>query len=149
MNIAEAAKEINDKGISFSDKALQDIAVINKAVSEVLDLTIDALTQESVEKAKMVEPLEQVLDSLNRKIKNGHIQRLQQGDCTMELGFILADLLTGYERISDHCSNIAVCIIEIANDSFQTHEYLNQLKSGEEEEFSRMYGEYLEKYRLN
>lgn len=149
LNIAEAAKEVNDKGIAFSEKALQDIAVINKAVSEVLNLTIDALTQESVEKAKMVEPLEQVIDSLNRRIKNGHIQRLQQGDCTMELGFILADLLTGYERISDHCSNIAVCIIEIANDSFQTHEYLNQLKSGEEAEFSRMYEDYLEKYRLN
>lgn len=149
LNIAEAAKEVNDKSISFSEKALQDIAVINKAVAEVLDLTIEALTQEDVEKAKMVEPLEQVIDSLNRKIKNGHIQRLQQGDCTMELGFILADMLTGYERISDHCSNIAVCIIEIANDSFQTHEYLNQVKSGEEAEFSRMYQEYKEKYRLN
>ena len=147
MNIAEAAKEINDKGISFSEKALQDIAVINGAVAEVLGLTMEALAQESVEKAKMVEPLEQVIDSLNRKIKNGHIQRLQQGDCTMELGFILADMLTGYERISDHCSNIAVCIIEIANDSFQTHEYLNQLKSGEEADFSRMYQEYKEKYR--
>ena len=149
LNIAEAAKEINDKGISFSEKALQDIAVINSAVAEVLDLTMAALAQEDVEKAKMVEPLEQVIDSLNRKIKNGHIQRLQQGDCTMELGFILADMLTGYERISDHCSNIAVCIIEIANDSFQTHEYLNQLKSGEEADFSRMYQEYKEKYRLN
>lgn len=149
LNIAEAAKEVNDKGISFSDKALQDISVINKAVTEVLDLTIDALIHEDVEKAKMVEPLEQVVDNLNRKIKNGHIQRLQQGDCTMELGFILADMMTGYERISDHCSNIAVCIIEIANDSFQTHEYLNHLKSGDEGDFSRMYQEYKEKYRLN
>lgn len=149
LNIAEAAKEVNDKSISFSEKALQDISVINKAVAEVLDLTIEALAQEDVEKAKMVEPLEQVIDSLNRKIKNGHIQRLQQGDCTMELGFILSDMMTGYERISDHCSNIAVCIIEIANDSFQTHEYLNQVKSGEEAEFSRMYQQYKEKYRLN
>lgn len=149
LNIAEAAKEVSDKKITFSDKAMQDIAVISKAVTEVLDLAITALIQEDIETAKMVEPLEQVIDSLNRKIKNGHIKRLQQGDCTMELGFILADLLTGYERIADHCSNIAVCFIEIANDSFETHEYLNQLKSGEEAEFSRMYQEYKEKYRLS
>lgn len=149
LNIAEAAKEVSDKKIAFSDKAMQDIAVISKAVTEVLDLAMTALIQEDIVTAKMVEPLEQVIDSLNRKIKNGHIQRLQQGDCTMELGFILSDLLTGYERIADHCSNIAVCFIEIANDSFETHEYLNQLKSGEEAEFSRMYQEYKEKYRLS
>ena len=149
LNIAEAAKEVNDKNIAFSEKALQDIAVINKAVAEVLNLAITALVHEDIQTAKMVEPLEQVIDSLNRKIKNGHIKRLQQGDCTMELGFILSDLLTGYERIADHCSNIAVCFIEIANDSFETHEYLNQLKSGEEADFSRMYQEYKEKYRLS
>lgn len=148
LNIAEAAKEVSDKGITFSEKAKQDIAVINRAVSEVLELAIAALVEEDIAIAKKVEPLEQVIDSLNRKIKNGHIQRLQQGDCTMELGFILSDLLTGYERIADHCSNIAVCFIEIANDSFETHEYLNQLKSGEEAEFSAMYDSYKAKYRL-
>lgn len=148
LNIAEAAKEIHDKNITFSPKATSDISIITKAVSEILDLSIDALVNEDFEKAKHVEPLEQVIDRLKRVIKNGHISRLRQGDCTMELGFILSDLLTNYERISDHCSNIAVCFIEIAHGSFETHEYLNQVKTGGEKEFSEMYNTYKEKYYI-
>ncbi|MEE1224422.1 MAG: Na/Pi cotransporter family protein, partial [Clostridia bacterium] len=112
LNIAEAAKEIYDKGITFSDSAKADIDIITNAVSEILDITVDFMVNEDLEKAKNIEPLEQVIDRLKRVIKNGHISRLRQGDCTMELGFILSDLLTNYERISDHCSNIAVCFIE-------------------------------------
>ncbi len=148
LNIAETAKEIHTKKIDFSDEAKQDIAIITDAVSEILDLAISALTTDDLEVAKSVEPLEQVIDRLNRKIKNGHVSRLRQGDCTMELGFILSDLLTNYERISDHCSNIAVCFIEITNDSFETHEYLSQLKSGEQSEFSEMYESYKQKYYI-
>ena len=147
LNIAEVAKEINDKKIDFSDKAKMDIEVISAAVGETLDLTIGALVNDDVEIAKSVEPLEQVIDNLKRKIKNGHISRLRQGDCTVELGFILSDLLTNYERISDHCSNIAVCLIEIANDSFETHEYLSQVKSSGEE-FNKMYEVYNQKYYI-
>ena len=146
LNIAEAAKEVYDKEISFSDKAKQDIALINEATSETLALAIRSLAEENLEVAKNVEPLEQVIDRLKRKIKNGHISRLRQGDCTMELGFILSDLLTNFERISDHCSNIAVCVIEIAHDSFETHEYLSQIKSGAETEFGEMYEAYKQKY---
>ncbi len=145
LNIAEAAKEIYDKQVTFSPKATEDLKVITAATTEILELAIDSLTYEDLEKAKLVEPLEQVIDRLKRVIKNGHISRLRQGDCTMELGFILSDLLTNYERISDHCSNIAVCVIEISRDSFQTHEYLNQVKSGGEE-FNEMYKEYKQKY---
>ena len=148
LNVAEVAKEINDKEITFSDSAIADIKVITNAVDEVLDLAIKALVNDDLSIAKCVEPLEQVIDNLKRKIKTGHISRLRQGDCTMELGFILSDLLTNYERISDHCSNIAVCCIEISHDSFETHEYLNQLKSGSVEEFKNMYDEYTEKYAL-
>ena len=101
-----------------------------------------------MELAKKVEPLEQVIDRLKRKIKNGHISRLRNGDCTMELGFILSDLLTNFERISDHCSNIAVCLIEINHDSMETHEYLNRLKSGEIKEFADMYEEYKAQYYM-
>lgn len=147
LNIAEVAKEIHDKKIAFSDKAKKDLAIITAAVGETLDLAITALVNDDVEIAKSVEPLEQVIDRLKRKIKNGHISRLRQGDCTVELGFILSDLLTNYERISDHCSNIAVCFIEIANDSFETHEYLSQVKSGGEE-FSKMYEAYKQKYYI-
>ncbi len=148
LKIAEAAKEVYDKKLAFSQKAKADIAIITNAVSEILDLAVSSLVNEDIETAKCVEPLEQVIDRLKRKIKNGHISRLRQGDCTMELGFILSDLLNNYERISDHCSNIAVCFIEIDHDSFETHEYLNQLKSGEEAEFKEMYEAYKEKYYI-
>ena len=148
LNIAETAQEINEKKIKFSDKAYEDIAIIKNAVTEILSIAVEALVNDNLDAAKRVEPLEQVIDRLNRKIKNGHISRLRQGDCTMELGFILADLLTNYERISDHCSNIAVCFIEIAHDSFKTHEYLNQIKSGEENEFATMYQDFKQKYYI-
>ena len=148
LNIAETAQEINEKKIKFSDKAYEDIAIIKNAVTEILSIAVEALVNDNLDAAKRVEPLEQVIDRLNRKIKNGHISRLRQGDCTMELGFILADLLTNYERISDHCSNIAVCFIEIAHDSFETHEYLNQIKSGEENEFATMYQDFKQKYYI-
>ncbi len=148
LNIAEVAKEIHDKGIEFSDSAKEDLSIITAAVTEVLELASTALANDDLEIAHKVEPLEQVIDRLKRKIKNGHISRLRQGDCTMELGFILSDLLTNYERIADHCSNIAVCFIEIANDSFETHEYLNRLKSGEVTEFSEMYEAYKQKYYI-
>lgn len=148
LNIAEAAKEINDKGITFSDKAKADIKVITAAVSEILGLANGALINDDITLATSVEPLEQVIDRLKRKIKAGHITRLRQGDCTMELGFILSDLLTNYERVSDHCSNIAVCFIEIATDVYEAHEYLNQVKYGGQKAFEDMYESYKEKYAL-
>ena len=148
LNIAEVAEEIHEKNIDFSDSAKADIKIITNAVSEVLDIAISSLVNDDLDAARRVEPLEQVIDRLKRKIKNGHITRLRQGDCTMELGFILSDLLTGYERIADHCSNIAVCFIEMSHDSFETHEYLNNLKSGEETEFKTMYEEYKAKYYM-
>lgn len=148
LNIAEAAKEIYDKKISFSPKATEDLKVITAAVGEILEHAVNALANDNIEVAKYVEPLEQVIDNLKRKIKNGHISRLRQGDCTMELGFILSDLLTNYERVSDHCSNIAVCVIEIANDSFETHEYLSRLKTGEVKEYSDLYETYSAKYQV-
>ncbi len=146
LNIAKAAKEINDKDVAFSAKAKEDIAIIIAAVKEILGITSNSLITNDVELAKRVEPLEQVIDRLKRKIKHGHISRLRSGDCTMELGFILSDLLTNLERISDHCSNIAVCLIEINHDSMETHEYLNRLKSGEIKEFAEMYEAYKAQY---
>lgn len=148
QNIAEAAKEIYDKEITFSEKAHEDLKVITAAVSEVLSLATTALVNDDLNIARCVEPLEQVIDNLRRKIKSGHISRLKQGNCTMELGFILSDLLSNYERIADHCSNIAVCFLEIANDSFETHEYLNQVKNSEGSEFSEMFEAYTQKYQV-
>lgn len=148
LSIAKAAKEISDKNLSFSESAKKDISVITSAVSEILDITYNALVDNDIELAKRVEPLEQVVDRLKRKIKNGHISRLREGACTMELGFILSDLLTSLERISDHCSNIAACLIEITHDSMETHEYLNTLKAGGIEEFGELYKEYKAKYYM-
>ncbi|MBQ2615162.1 MAG: Na/Pi cotransporter family protein [Clostridia bacterium] len=147
LNIAEVAKEVYDKQVAFSDKAKADIAIIASAAQEILDISIKALVNDDVEIAKTVEPLEQVIDRLKRKIKSGHISRLRHGDCTMELGFMLSDLLTNYGRISDHCSNIAACVIEIANDSFEVHEYLNQVKAGGPE-FDEMYQAYKKKFYM-
>lgn len=149
LNIAEVAKEIHDKNINFSDNAKRDIAVITSAVNEALEYAITCLKNENLVTAKKVEPLEQVIDDLKRKIKNRHISRLRQGDCTIELGFVLSDLLTNYERISDHCSNIAVCVIEIAHDTFETHQYLNHIKTGENTDFNNMYNEYKIKYSID
>ncbi len=148
LNIADAAKEVSDKKVAFSSKAKEDLQIIKNAVAEILQLAISSMVNEDLTVAKSVEPLEQVIDRLKRKIKSGHISRLKQGDCTMELGFILSDLLNNYERISDHCSNIAVCFLEMANDSFETHEYLNQLKTGNSTEFTEMYETYKQKYYI-
>ncbi len=148
VNICEAITEIHDKNIEFSNDAIHDITVISDATREVLNLAVSALCGEDLSVAKEVEPLEQVIDRLKRKIKNNHIKRLQDGGCTVELGFILSDLLTNYERIADHCSNIAVCILETANGTFEPHEYLNHVKSEGENEFYEQYDMYKKKYTL-
>ncbi|MDY6314667.1 MAG: Na/Pi cotransporter family protein [Clostridia bacterium] len=148
VNIAEVAKEIHDKKIEFSDEAKHEIDVISSAVREILGLTETALEGENLAVAKTVEPLEQVIDKLKNKIRFNHIKRLKEGDCTIEMGFILGDLLTNYERVSDHCSNIAVCLLEIANNSFETHEYLSHVKSEGENEFFEQYDIYKKKYSL-
>ncbi len=148
VNIAEVAQEMHEKGISFSPQAQKDIKIITAASIEVLALATNALVDEDLSVATNVEPLEQVIDRLKRKIKGNHISRLKQGDCTMELGFILSDLLTNYERVADHCSNIAVCLIEIAHDSFETHEYLKNVKENPNASFEDMYQFYKEKYAI-
>lgn len=148
VNIVGVANEIHDKDITFSDKAKHDIDVISSATCEVLNLATGALTENNLELAKMVEPLEQVIDRLKRKIKDNHIQRLREGNCKMEFGFVLSDLLTNYERIADHCSNIAVCLLEIAHGSFETHEYLSHVKSDGENDFDVLYADYKKKYAL-
>ncbi|MBQ3639146.1 MAG: PhoU domain-containing protein, partial [Clostridia bacterium] len=100
------------------------------------------------ETAGRVEPLEQVIDGLIATVKDHHINRLVTGNCTIELGFILSDILTNLERISDHCSNIAVTLIQLGNSSFETHQYLNGIKYGNDEAFERQFAEYAEKYRV-
>lgn len=149
VNVLEVAQEVYEKGISFSKDAEREIQVITNAVCEILDLATRALVDENLEVAKQVEPLEQIIDKLKYKIKNNHIIRLRDGNCTVEMGFILSDLLTNCERVADHCSNIAVCLLEMENNSFETHEYLNHVKNEGENEFFEKYEAYKKKYFIS
>ena len=108
MNILRAAQEIDDKGLEFSEKAQEELGVITQAIIDILNLTVDSFEREDTRLAARVEPLEQVVDSLKLELKNRHVRRLQEGRCTIELGFVLTDLLTNYERVSDHCSNLSL-----------------------------------------
>ncbi len=148
VNIIAAAKEIHDKDAKFSKEAQREISVMANALREILSLAIEALVNEDLNIAKKVEPLEQIIDKLNYKIKRNHVKRLRLGECTIELGFILSDILNNYERVADHCSNIAVCLLEIDNNSFQTHEYLSNVKETGANEFFEYYDMYKQRYSL-
>ena len=146
VNLLEAAEEIRDKSIRFSDEALDDLSVLEAALQDIVNRTVDAFQKHDCYAAGKIEPLEEVVDGLVREVKTRHIARLQAGTCTIEYGFVLDDLLTAYERIADHCSNIAVAMIEVADDKFDTHEYLNHLKSGGSLKFEQRYEKYRGRY---
>ncbi len=148
VNIANAAKEMDDKNISFSKYAEDDVKVITDAVNEIITITIDAFINNDYELAKKVEPLDGVIDKLKYKIKDNHIQRLRERGCTVELGFVLSDLLITYERIAGHCSNIAVSLLEPEMDTLETHDYLSHIKSEGDNEYVQEYKKYKEKYSL-
>ena len=148
VNILEAAQEMYTKGLSFSDKAKDELRIYIAAIMEIVDMAFSAFETEDVDKAKTVEPLEEVIDNLRNELKKHHIKRLRKGKCTIETGFVLQDLLTNFERIADHCSNIAVCLIQIQEDSFEAHEYINELKRTEDTFFLENFTAYSEKYAL-
>ena len=148
VNLYYAASEMNEKGLSFTEAAKAELGVLTDAITEILIMTDDAYENVDLDLAARVEPLEQVIDKLTGEIKSSHFARLQRGGCTLEMGFILSDILNHYQRISDHCSNIAVAVIELQRGSFDTHEYLNGVKCGNVE-FNTMYDYYDERYRLN
>ena len=147
VNLVESAEEIRNKGLSFSVHAKQELAVLTAAVGEVMDLALDAFLQNDPALAAKVEPLEQVVDTLKEQLRNRHILRLQKGECTIELGFVWSDLLTSLERVADHCSNIAGCVIEMSHDSLDVHEYLDNVKAGGPG-FLRASEAYAQKYAL-
>jgi len=148
VNIMEVAEELHDKKLSFSEEAQSDIKVISAAVEEILKMAIDAFCRGDTEAAKRVEPLEQVVDELCLEMKKRHVLRLQDGRCTIELGFILADLLNNLERVADHCSNVALGLIEISRGNYLMHEYARSLRYTGNEDFKNMYEEYREKYNV-
>lgn len=147
INILKSAEEIRNKDIKFSVSAQGEIKVLGDAVNEILDLTLKAFTEDDLDAAALVEPLEQAIDKLKSEMHLRHIYRLQNGRCSIETGFVLSDLLTNLERVSDHCSNIAGCIIETSHNTMNLHEGMKTLKS-EDPAFWETYKSYLSKYTL-
>ena len=148
LNISEVAQEIHSKGMAFSEEASQELKVMEDAVSEILYLSIHAFVEGDLAAASRVEPLEEIIDGLCDELKLHHVDRLQSGACTLNQGFVFNDLLTNYERVADHCSNIAVAIIELESDSFDTHEYLSSVRAMKSHSFAQYYEEYKQQYHL-
>lgn len=148
LNICKLAEEMHTKGIVFSKDALKELSVVADAITEIMNITIDSFVNDDMELASHVEPLEQVIDQLQNQLKEMHIARLQNGECTIELGFIFTDLLSNYERISDHCSNIAVYTMQLSGEKLDTHKYLREIKSSINGSFVDDYSMFENKYRL-
>lgn len=148
VNLLESAEEMQEKRLTFTDAAVFELTVISSAVSEILDLSLTAFLNDDLKSAYMVEPLEQVIDGLKEKLRTHHILRLQQGDCSIDAGFIWSDLLTNLERTSDHCSNIAGCVIDLAHNNMNIHESLREFRN-DSEDFRQKFKEYATKYTLS
>ena len=149
LNIADVAQEIHEKQIRFSETGSRELRVLAQAVQEVVRITIEAFVRNDLQLAARVEPLEELIDNLCDEVKLHHVDRLQKGQCTLMLGFVFNDLLTNYERVADHCSNIAVAMIELESDSFDTHEYLSSVKKLRSSSFVRYYDEYSSRFSLD
>ena len=148
INVMYVAKELHEKKQMFSEEAMKEISVLNEALFELLDMTAEAFETNNLDLAIMVEPLEQTIDKLVYEMKRNHIIRLQADECTIKLGFAFNDLLTSYERAADHCSNIAVAVVEAAHGTFEPHEYMKNVKYDHKEEFDKLYRQYRDRYNL-
>lgn len=148
VNIVESVQRMNKKEMKFSNKAKKELNVFLSAIRDIVDTSVAVFENEDVDLAKNVEPLEEVIDDLNDELKKRHVKRLRKGKCTIELGMALTDLTTNFERVADHCSNIAVCLLQINEDSFETHEYLDMVKRNENTGFKQMYQDYRIRYAL-
>ncbi|MBR6513904.1 MAG: Na/Pi cotransporter family protein [Clostridia bacterium] len=148
VNLADLAKELNDKNINFSFQAKKELDMCVEAISEILDMTIKAAHDNDVETAKKVEPLEDVIDILIKNAKTQHIQRVQEGNCTLELGFVFNECLINFERVADHCSNIAVSVLELADSHVHAHSYLRDVKLDSHESYHKLFAEYADKFDI-
>jgi len=148
MNLCDSAEEIKEKNIVFSQEASAEIKVVTDATTEILNIAVESFLNDDAQLAAHVEPLEQVIDKLKDTLKARHVERLQRGDCTIQLGFVFTDLLTNYERISDHCSNIAVYTIQLNSEKLDAHKYLRKLRADQTGAFANEYNLYEEKYSV-
>ncbi len=148
LNICQLAEEMQGKGINFSADALKEISTVTSAITEIVNMTVDSFIKDDGELASHIEPLEQVIDNLKKQLKAKHIARLQKGECTIELGFIFNDLLSNFERISDHCSNVAVYTMQLKGEKLDTHKYLRKIRHSAVGNFVDDYNMYESKYRV-
>lgn len=149
LNLCGTALEIKEKNIVFSDDAKREISVMTDALKEIVNITVDSFINDDFDMASHVEPIEQVIDKLKDELKARHIDRLQKGECTVQMGFVFSDLLTNMERVSDHCSNVAVYTIQQDSPKLDTHKYLRKVKTSAVGNFVEEYGEYEKKYSLD
>ncbi|MBQ7639123.1 MAG: Na/Pi cotransporter family protein, partial [Clostridia bacterium] len=148
-NLAESAKEINDKSIVFSEAAKNEISVLTAAVNEVLHLSVRSFENDDAETARSVEPLEEVIDDLCDEIKARHIERVRSGECAYSNGYVYNDILTNFERIADHSSNLAIAVMERKDREFDAHEYIRRVKASDTEFFKASYDAYSQRYSLS
>lgn len=148
INITDSIDEMRDRDLKFSDRAVEELGVYVHAVNDIVDRTVDVFKRWDLDGARHIEPLEQVIDELNLQLRQRHIKRLRKGKCTIELGLILEDIIRNMERVADHCSNVAVCMIEVSVDEFDTHEYLEELTTEENYAFHQEVGVLKAKYLL-
>ena len=130
---------MNEKNLSFSDKGAQELEVYSRAVRDIMNMSIEAFKNDDIHLARQVEPLEEVIDYLNDELKQRHVRRLRSGECSVELGFVLSDITINYERVADHCSNLAVDLLRIHENVFDVHEYLEGLKENKDAAFREAY----------
>ncbi len=148
VSIVKVAKEIEEKKLRFSDEAVAGLKIMIEAVREIVNNATMAFINNDLKLAAKVEPLEQVINRLRDKLKEAHIERLTRGECTIELGFVFSDLLTNLERVADHCSNIAIGVIETTRNGYEAHEYLHELKNSDDRQYNDDYLSYKQKYKL-
>lgn len=148
IGILGVAQELHEKKLDLSDRAKDDVKIMTDAVRDIVTLAFEAIENDDIQKAYKVEPLEQVVDYLKAELKRRHIERLQEGVCTIEMGFIFSDLVNNYERVSDHCSNLAVYVIQIREDQLDSHEYLQTIRQSGQKEYLDNYKAYKAKYKL-
>jgi len=148
VSIMDAANELYTKKISFSEKGQKELEIFSKAVREITGMAFEAFIQENIWEARKVEPLEEVMDYIHAEMKKRHVKRLQEGKCTIEMGFILTDICTNYERVADHCSNIAVYLLQRNESGYDPHAYSDVLRNGDNAGFKEECRRYKEKYVL-
>lgn len=149
VNILLAVEQMHKKELIFSKKAMDELAVYSKALKDILTMTVDAFEQNDRYKAALVQPLEELMDDMNKELKKRHVKRLRKGKCTIELGLSLSDISDTYERISDHCSNIATCVIQVEDDELDAHEHRKEVKEQDAKWYDEQYRAYEQKYALS